>query len=91
MPSVTSGDSGLGHCPLLLVFLPDVFTNDVWVCQVETRRLEDEASAPDGEEPTNPSEDQPRINVSVVLVCEWWARVREGRLKSPKITVGSGD
>lgn len=58
--------------PLFLIFLPDVFTDDVRVRQVEVRRLKEENSAPDGEEPTNPSEHQPWVDEMVVLVYVWW-------------------
>lgn len=53
----------LKPAPLFLFFLPEVFTDDVRVGQVEVRRFEDKVGAPDGEEPTNPSEDQPREDV----------------------------
>ena len=63
----------VGSAPLFLIFLPDVFTDDMRVRQVEVRRLKEENSAPNGEEPTNPSEHQPRVNETVVLVCVWWS------------------
>jgi len=43
--------------PPFLFLLSEVFTDDVWVGQVEVRGLEDEVGAPDGEEPADPSED----------------------------------
>ena len=52
------------------------------------RCLENEIGAPNGEEPTNPSEDQPWEDVRVLLVGEWWTRVGKGSLESPKVTVG---
>ena len=55
------------------------------------RGLEDEASAPDGEEPADPSEDQPWVDVSVMLVREWRAGVGKGSLEGPEVTVGGRD
>jgi len=58
---------------------------------VEVRGLEDEICAPDGEEPADPSEDQPWVDVGVVLVHEWWMGVSKGSLESPEVTVGGRD
>lgn len=61
--------------PLFLFLLPSVFTDDVWVGQVVVRRLEDEVGAPDGEEPADPSKDQPWEDVREFPVNVWWTRV----------------
>jgi len=54
-------------------------------------RFEDEICTPDGEEPANPSEDQPWEDVRVLLVREWWTRVGKGSLEGAKVTVGRRD
>jgi hypothetical protein len=74
---------------LLLVFLlSEVFTDDVWVGQVIMRRLEDEIGAPDGEEPADPGEDQPWVDVRERPVHVWWTRVGKGSLESLEVAVG---
>jgi len=65
----------VGSAPLSLFLLPDVFTDDMRVRQVEARCLKEENSAPNGEQPTNPSEHQPWVDVRVVLVYVWWTRM----------------
>ena len=82
---------GLLPAPLFLFLLPEVFTNDVWVGQVEVRCLENEVGAPDGEEPADPSEDQPGEDVRVMLVCVWWTWVGKSGLESPKVAIGGRD
>jgi len=77
--------------PSFLFLLSEVFTDDVWVGQVVVRGLEDEAGAPDGEEPANPSEDQPWVDVRVFPVCVWWAGVGKGSLEGLKVTVRRGN
>lgn len=63
----------------------------MWIRQVEARGLEDERSAPNCEEPADPSEDQPRVDESVMFVCVWWTGVGEGGLESLKVAVGRWD
>ena len=77
--------------PLFLFLLSDVFTDDMWVGQVEVRGLEDEVGAPDGEEPADPSEDQPRVDVRVLPVSVWCTGVGKGSLESLEVTVRRWD
>lgn len=90
MGAVT-GRVGLSLGPLFLCLLHEVFADDVWVGQVEVRRLEDEVGAPDGEQPANPGEDQPWEDVRVFLVHERWSGVGKGCLESPEVTVRGRD
>ena len=84
-----AGDLNSGF--LFLFLLPDVFTDNVWVGQVVMRRLEDEVGAPNGEEPADPSEDQPWEDVTVLLVRVRWMGVGERSLKSLEVTVRGRD
>ena len=77
--------------PLFFLLLPKVFTDNVRVGQVEMRCLEYEVSAPDGEEPADPSKDQPWENVREFPVDVWWAGVGKGSLEGLKVTVGRRD
>ena len=82
---------GLMPAALFLFLLPEVFTNYVWVGQVEVRCLENEVGAPDGEEPADPSEDQPWEDVRVMLVYVWWTWVGKSGLESPEVAIGGRD
>ena len=77
--------------PPFLFLLSDVFTDDVRVGQVEVRGLEDEVGTPDGEEPADPSKDQPWVDVRVFPVRVWWAGVGKGSLEGPEVTVRRRD
>jgi hypothetical protein len=63
----------------------------VWVGQVVVRRLEDEVGAPNGEEPADPSEDQPWEDVTVLPVRVRWVGVGERSLKGLEVTVRGRD
>jgi hypothetical protein len=77
--------------PPFLFLLPEVFTDDVWVGQVEVRGLEDEVRTPNSEQPADPSEDQPWVDIRVFPVCVWWAGVGKGSLEGPEVTVRRRD
>ena len=81
------GHFGLLLVPLFLFLLPEIFTDDVRVGQVVARSLEDEVGAPDSEEPADPSEDQPWVDVRIVPVSEWGTGVGKGSLESLKVAV----
>ena len=77
--------------PPFLFLLSEVFTDDVWVGQVEVRGLEDEVGTPDGEEPADPSENQPWVDVRIFPVCVWRAGVGKGSLESLEVAVRRRD
>ena len=85
------GHFGLLLAPLFLFLLPEIFTDDVRVGQVVVRSLEDEVGAPDSEEPADPSEDQPWVDVRIVPVRERGTGVGKGSLESPKVAIRGRD
>ena len=44
--------------------------------------------SPDGEQPANPGEDQPWVDVGERLVRIWWTRVGKCSLESLEVAVG---
>jgi len=80
------GHFGLLLALLFLFLLPEIFADSVRVGQVVVRSLEDEVGAPDSEEPANPSEDQPWVDVRIVPVRERGTGVGKGGLESLKVT-----